>query len=80
MPNFALRGISESLHQELRESADRNHRSLNGEILARLETSIVGTTSDVDVILARARNRAKTLKIPSKVNDLINELKKSGRQ
>ena len=36
MPNLALRGIPDQLHRELKSVAIRNHRSLNGEILARL--------------------------------------------
>ena len=40
MPDVALRGIPQSLHRELKSAAKRNHRSLNGEILARLTASI----------------------------------------
>ena len=35
MPDIALRGVPDSLHNELKSAATRNHRSLNGEILAR---------------------------------------------
>ena len=34
--NIALRNVPEDLHAELKAAAKRNHRSLNGEILARL--------------------------------------------
>ncbi len=36
--NIALRNVPEDLHAELKAAAKRNHRSLNGEILARLTT------------------------------------------
>ena len=37
--NIALRNVPEDLHAELKAAAKRNHRSLNGEILARLALS-----------------------------------------
>ena len=40
MPDLALRGIPEDVHRELQAAASRNHRSLNGEILARLTASV----------------------------------------
>ena len=53
MPDIALRGLRPDLHQSLKEAADRNHRSLNGEILARLEASVQPTPVKVDSLLAR---------------------------
>ena len=52
MPDVALRGISPVLHQALKRAAERNHRSLNGEILARLEESVRASVVDVDALLA----------------------------
>ncbi|MXW36323.1 MAG: Arc family DNA-binding protein, partial [Chloroflexi bacterium] len=40
MPDVALRGNPEQLHQDLKAAAKRSHRSLNGEILARLTASV----------------------------------------
>ena len=37
--NIALRNVPEDLHAELKAAAKRNHRSLSGEILARLMLS-----------------------------------------
>ena len=37
MPSITLKNIPETLHQRLRESAARNHRSINGEMLAALD-------------------------------------------
>ena len=57
MPDIALRGMSPTVHKALKEAAERNHRSLNGEILARLEASVMPTPVDVDTLLARIRAR-----------------------
>ena len=39
MPSVTLRDIPPELHKRLKESAERNRRSLNAEILLRLESS-----------------------------------------
>ena len=49
--NIALRNVPEDLHAELKAAAKRNHRSLNGEILARLALSRRDSTLDVEVFL-----------------------------
>lgn len=40
MANLTLKGIPPDLHQRLRDAADQNRRSLNGEITHRLEQSL----------------------------------------
>ena len=60
MPNLALRGIPEQLHRELKAAAIRNHRSLNGEILARLTASVRKEPVDPQTLLARIRARHGT--------------------
>ncbi|MGH8583141.1 MAG: FitA-like ribbon-helix-helix domain-containing protein [Gammaproteobacteria bacterium] len=40
MPTLTLKNIPEQLHAMLKESAEKNRRSLNNEILARLERDL----------------------------------------
>ena len=61
MADVALRGIPESLHRELKAAAKRNHRSLNGEILARLSASLRPTPVDAAGLLDRIERRHRTL-------------------
>ena len=61
MPHIALRGMPDILHRELKEAAERNHRSLNGEILARLAASVRPISVDVDQLLERVRRRHAAL-------------------
>lgn len=49
MPNLPLRDIPAHVHRDLKAAANRNHRSLNGEILARLSASVQLGVGDVDV-------------------------------
>ena len=61
MADLALRGIPEELHRELKAAAERNHRSLNGEILSRLAASIRPAPVDAVALLARIERRYREL-------------------
>ena len=61
MPDIALRGMPDSLHKELKSAAARNHRSLNGEILARLSASVNPQPLDVEALLDRVRQRRQLI-------------------
>ena len=79
MPDVALRGIPENLHRELKSAASRNHRSLNGEILARLTASVRGNTVDTAELLERIRRRWEGIGEIDVSDETINELKNAGR-
>src|SRR6185503_3089170 len=52
MLNLTLKNIPQDLHAQLKDSAQRNRRSLNSEILARLEREFSAPVVDRE---ARAR-------------------------
>ena len=78
MPDVALRGMSAAMHQALKKAAERNHRSLNGEILARLERSVIGESVDLDALLARIAERRERLALELDEGTL-RELREEGR-
>jgi len=53
MPSLTLKDIPDELLQRLRDSAHRNRRSLNGEVLARLDVAVPPPPEDPEVTLAR---------------------------
>jgi len=60
---ITLKNIPESLHERLKASAQRNHRSLNGEVLERLQDSVGGWQAlSVEERLERIRAARVTLK------------------
>ena len=61
MTRITLHGMSPRLHRALEEAAVRNDRSLNREILARLEASVRPRPVDVETILHRIERRHSTL-------------------
>ncbi len=79
MANLALRGVPEGMYQTLKEAAKRNHRSLNGEILTRLEASLRSSATDAEVILARVAARTARLRMPRFDDRLLSDLKDTGR-
>ena len=79
MPNLVLRGIPEQLHSELKAAAARNHRSLNGEILARLTASSRSQPVDPATLLARIRARHKTIGRADLSEENLRKLKDAGR-
>ena len=79
MSQIALRGVPDQLHQELRQAAARNHRSLNGEILARLQESVQHRITDVDSLLERIRHRREEIGELDLSEETLRELKSAGR-
>ena len=79
LPDIALRGIPDFLHRELKSSANRNHRSLNGEILARLMASVSPEPIDPQALLDRIRQRNKTLGPVDLSEDRLREMRNMGR-
>lgn len=55
MPSLTLRDIPEELLDLLKQNATLNHRSMNSEIIARLEQSVHPKRMSVDDILTKAR-------------------------
>ncbi len=55
MPTLTLKNIPDGLHARLKASAERHRRSLNGEILARLERDVERPSFDADEYARRMR-------------------------
>ena len=55
MPNFNLKNIPEHVHRKLKLRARRNHRSLNGELLAILTRTLEDEAAGDAGAEARAR-------------------------
>lgn len=79
VPDLALRDIPERLHRELKSAARRNHRSLNGEILARLTASVHGGLVDPAALLERIRLRRETLGQVDLSEETLREMRDAGR-
>ena len=79
MANLALRGLPQNVYDSLKRAAARNHRSLNGEVLSRLEASLRPAAVGAERVLARVASRSSSLRLPALEEDLLKALKDSGR-
>ena len=79
MPNITLRGIPDDIHMELKAAAKRNHRSLNGEILARLTRSVRPLPADRAELLQRIEERRDAIGSIDLDDETIRELRNQGR-
>lgn len=77
MPTLTLKNIPRDLHAKLKESTERNRRSLNSEILARLERELAAPTIDPK---AHAKElKAFTARLPKAEHGRVSRYKNQGR-
>ena len=77
MVTLTLKNIPDELHQRLKESAERNRRSLNSEILVRLEGAFSAPLADRRTV-ARSL-KAFTSGLPDVDHSRVDTYKRQGR-
>jgi antitoxin FitA len=55
MATLTIKNVPKKLHQRLKQSAAEHRRSLNSEVIARLESVLISRRIDPQEFLARAR-------------------------
>jgi len=79
MASLTIKGIPDELLDDLRQSAELNRRSINSEVLLRLERSIGRAAVDPEEFIARARARRERLRLPHLTEQSLTEAKAEGR-
>ena len=77
--SITLKNIPDHVYASLRAAANAHHRSLNGEIIACLEQSLLPTKNNVQEHLAKAREIRRALAPLTFSVDDITEAIKQGR-
>lgn len=77
MITLTLKNIPEELHAMLKESAERNRRSLNSEILVRLEREFAAPPVDPEVLARQLRQF--TSRLPRVEHARVGRYKRQGR-
>ena len=80
MPSVTIRDIPEDILDVLRERAHRNHRSLNGELLALLETHALAPITDPRRLIEEVREIQERYDVPGVEHVEIDRLKRRGRE
>lgn len=79
MPSLTIKVIPEKLLEQLRKSASVHRRSLNSEVLIRLERSLGSTRIDPDVFLARVSALQQRTDLPPLTDDILERAINEGR-
>ncbi len=77
MLTLTLKNIPKELHAQLKESAEKHRRSLNSEILVRLESDFAAPAVDAET-LARTL-KAFTARLPRVEHARVTRYKRQGR-
>jgi plasmid stability protein len=79
MATLTLRNVPEPVYERLKKFAERNRRSLNSEVLTRLEQSVGGAVPDVEAEIARVERLRKFCKGPPVTPEQLKAMIESGR-
>lgn len=80
MANITVRGIPDEVYERLKEEAERRHRSLNQEIVRRIEASIRAPVVDPEERLERIRTTRRELGDRARIEDeLLERARSEGR-
>lgn len=77
MLTLTLKNIPKPLHARLKRLAEKNHRSLNSEILVRLQAALVAPMVDPEMHMKALR--ALTARLPRVEHRKIARYKRQGR-
>ena len=76
--NLTLKGVPDEVYDRLKTSASVNHRSLNSEIIARLEAQVLPRRTAAEQLAAIRAARARLAKQDFD-HDAIDAAKREGR-
>lgn len=79
MPSYTLKDIPEPLYERIKASADRSRRSINAEILQRLERSLMSERIEPASFLESVRRRRERASLPWIEDDELHRARESGR-
>ncbi len=79
MPAITLKNIPDDLYERIRFSAQANYRSIAGEILYRLSTSLGSCPSGRHELLERLAAARSRRKLPALTQELLDQARTQGR-
>lgn len=80
MADITVRGIPEDVYEELKEHAERRRRSLNQEIVHRLEASVRVPRLEPEAHLQQVREtRGRLEDLPPVDDDFLERARREGR-
>lgn len=80
MPALTIKNIPDMLYEKLRSSAMKNHRSINSEVIACIETTLSSQVVDAEEFLVGVRELRKKIKAPALTDAFLEQAKNQGRR
>ena len=78
MATVTIKNLPDDLYELIKKNAASNYRSINGEIIFRLERSLK-QKKEADKLLQRIENLQKTLQVPEPTQDVLKKARETGR-
>lgn len=79
MPSLTIKNLPAGLYERLKGAAERGHRSLNSEVIHRLEQSVGTQPLDADAMLARVRAVRERNRVPYLTDEALRGARDEGR-
>ena len=79
MTNLTIKNIPQGLYQRLKSSAEAGRRSLNGEVIHRLEQSVGTAPSDGEALVAEIRVVRERPVLPYLTDEALRRAREEGR-
>ncbi len=78
MATVTIKNLPDDLYELIKKNASANYRSINGEIIFRLERSLK-QKKEADKLLQRIENLHETVQIPELTQDILKKARETGR-
>ena len=79
MSTLTIKNVPGHLHRELKQSAVENHRSLNSEVIVRLEQALHKLRIDADAWIMKTSMLRKAVKNVGLTDEKLAKAKNEGR-
>lgn len=79
MAVITVKNIPDELYKKLKNHAQKNHRSINSEVIACLENTLVSQPINPDEFLHEIRALRETINAPLLTDKILFEAKNEGR-
>ena len=79
MAAITVKKIPDVLYEKLKDSAVKNHRSINSEVIACIERALGSNLIDPDEYLTSVRQLREGVKAPMLTDEVLDKAKNEGR-
>ena len=79
MPAVTLKNVPRELYERIKKSAALNFRSINSEIIFRLQEALIHRPINSKDYLRRIEDLQKKIKLPALTEEFLKDAKKVGR-